>query len=120
MNQDIFKLVGLDEEGGRQESARGVMRLVCRTRDGGKLAIWGSSKNTTNIDLVAEAGFPCTINCYWREPAPWARNRYGHTHWIREDADLEIVSQHFETENEALSGDWSFPIQNRTRKPQAL
>ena len=95
MNQDIFHLVGIDEADGKRESARGSMRLVCRIKGGGKLAIWGSSGNTTNIDLVLQAGFPCTINCQWREPSSWAMKKYGHTHWVPEHADSEVTSSYF-------------------------
>lgn len=39
MSDDLFYLVGFDEEGER-ESAQGAKRLVCNLEGGGKLAIW--------------------------------------------------------------------------------
>ena len=90
MNHGTFRLVGLDERGGPQRSERGE-RLVCRIEGGGKLAIWGSEKSGANIELVQEAGFPCTVCCQWREPAPWAIEKFGHTHWAPESGSLKIV-----------------------------
>ena len=96
MSQGRFHLVGLDESGGKHEGVKGDIRLVCQIDGGGKLAIWGSIRNTRNIDLVMGASFPCVISCLWREPSSWARERYGHIHWVQENANLEVISQYFE------------------------
>ena len=91
MNHDTFRLIGLDERGA-QESMN-AKRLVCQIEGGGKLAIWGSEKSTENIDMVLKAGFPCAVHCQWREPSTWAIAEYGHTHWVPENAGLEVVQQ---------------------------
>ena len=88
MNHDTFRLIGLDEWGVQENE--GNRRLVCQIEGGGKLAIWGSEKSTENIDTVLKADFPCTVHCQWRKPSTWA-TEYGHTHWVPENASLEVV-----------------------------
>lgn len=92
MNYDTFRLLGRDERDAPQETDR-AQRLVCQIDNGGKLAIWGSEKNATNIHTVLNAGFPCTVHCQWRQPAPWAIEQFGHTHWVPEIASLKVVEQ---------------------------
>ena len=83
-----FVLVGLDEGG-----VRGITnpRLVCLIEDGGKLAIWGTLGNRTNIDLVLSQGMPCEVECAARAPSEWAQIQYGHTWWVPEDAPLCVI-----------------------------
>lgn len=88
MSDDLFYLVGLDEEDQR-EGAGGHKRLVCNIEGGGKLAIWGSERNTANIDTVLAVGLPCVVRCAGVEPKPWARIKFGHTHWVPEHVRLE-------------------------------
>lgn len=87
MNRSIFHLVEED----RHVSKGDNRYFACRTKDGDKVAFWGSNANTRNIDLVEAAGFPCTVNCQWRPPKAWAQDKFGHTHWVPENAELEIV-----------------------------
>ncbi len=71
MEEDVLKLVGYDE-GGLQDNA-GRKRLVCNLEGGGKVAIWGSTGDTANIDAVLAAGVPCEVRCRWPVPASWAQ-----------------------------------------------
>lgn len=87
MSEDLFYLVGFDEEGERQ-SAQGAKRLVCNVEGGGKLAIWGSERNRANIAAVLAAGLPCAVRCAYVEPESWGK-KYGHTHWVPEHVRLE-------------------------------
>lgn len=88
MGDDLFYIVGFDE-GGERAGASGAKRLVCNIDGDGKLAIWGSEQNRANIDAVLAAGLPCVVRCAWVEPKPWAKE-HGHTHWVREQARLEV------------------------------
>ena len=85
-----FRLVALDEPSGAQRTSESL-RLVCLMDSGGKLAIWRSDENRSNIDLVLKKGMPCTVECEYIEPAAWALV-YGHTHWVPESRSLRIVS----------------------------
>ena len=89
MPKATLRLVGFDE-GGVSGSPTNL-RLVCRIASGGKLAIWGKSGSRRNIDKVLQAGMPCTVVCEYRQPNEIHAVEYGHTHWVREDMDLEVV-----------------------------
>lgn len=90
MNQGRFRLVGLDEGG--VAGSPDNRRLVCNIDSGGKLAIWGKDGARRNIDTVLRAGVPCTVECQWREPNPVHADKFGHTHWVREDLELKVVT----------------------------
>lgn len=89
VNRGRFRLIAFDEGG--VNGAPDNLRLVCRVEGGGKLAIWGKTDSRRSIDAVLAAGVPCTVECEWREPNPIQAERFGHTHWVREDLDLKVV-----------------------------
>ena len=90
MEFGTFRLNCLDEPNGPKVTSK-AKRLVCQIEGGGKLVIWGSQENSTNIDTVRSAGLPCTVRCQWRRPGDWGSGKFGHTHWVPESAELEIV-----------------------------
>ena len=88
-SSDIFRLVGYDEGGVRGAPDR--RRLVCHIEDGGKIAFWGQDGSRRNIDAVLNAGIPCTVECEYFPPKPNMAQRFGHTHWVPQDAWLRIL-----------------------------
>ncbi len=92
MASGTFHLVRFDEDGpkGRPDKRR----LVCVIESGGKLAIWGQevpSRNMRNIDFVLKAGMPCKVECEYQEPEEWAKERFGHTHWVAQGFKLRVI-----------------------------
>ena len=89
-----FTLIAFDEDEPHVRlGPTGQLRLVCRTDGGGKIAIWGSDDSRRNIDVVLVEGLPCTIECGYTESLPpWART-YGHTQWVRQHSDLQVVGE---------------------------
>ncbi len=89
-----FTLIAFDEDDPHvRKGPTGKLRLVCRTRQGGKIAIWGSDDSRRNIDAVRTAGLPCTIECEYTESLPrWALD-YGHTQWVSQDSHLQVVQE---------------------------
>ena len=89
-----FTLIAFDEDAPHvKKGPTGKLRVVCRTRTGSKVAIWGSDDSRRNIDLVRAAGLPCTVECEYTERLPpWAMD-YGHTHWVSQDSHLHVVEQ---------------------------
>ena len=85
-----FRLIAFDEAG-PVEGPSTNRRLVCAIEGGGKLAIWGSDDSRQNIDAVLRTGLPCTVECTWREPNRQHAEKYGHTHWVRQDSSFRIV-----------------------------
>jgi len=85
-----FTVVRYDEGGVRGQSDN--LRLVCVVSGGDKLALWGSARNSKNIDLVRQHGLPCKVRCQYRNPSPMHYEKFGHTHWVPEDYTVEIVS----------------------------
>jgi hypothetical protein len=83
-------LMGFDEGGVRGKPDN--LRLVCQIDPGGKLAVWGREGNRRNIDSVLTAGLPCIVECEFREPNDWGTG-FGHTHWVREDQALRVVTE---------------------------
>jgi hypothetical protein len=93
MKTGQFHLVKFDEGGlaGPLENRR----LVCVTDDDRKLAIWGQEspqRNMRNIEALLNAGMPCTVECEYRMPADWAKQK-GHTHWVPQDSKLRVLPQ---------------------------
>ena len=86
----ILTLTGFDEGGIRENE--GKLRLICNIEDGGKLALWGSRQNRHNIDAVLGVQLPCTVDCECDEPASWASERFGHTHWVAPGSRVEILA----------------------------
>ena len=89
MQKGTFKLIRYDEGGIRGSPER--LRLVCNTESGHLIAIWGSESSTRNIDLVRDAGLPCTIECEFRPPNPVHAEKLGHTHWVPENTQLRVI-----------------------------
>ena len=87
-----FRLVAYDEGGVRGTPGR--RRLVCNIEGGGKIAIWGQDGSRRNVDAVLNAGIPCTVECEFCSPNPNMAQRFGHTHWVPQDARLRIVQDH--------------------------
>jgi hypothetical protein len=90
MARGTFRLSGFDEGGVRGTPDN--LRLVCVLEGGGKLAIWGKDGASENIDKVVRAGLPCNIECEFRPPGDVQAQKFGHTHWVRQDYDLTIVT----------------------------
>ena len=88
-HQTEFVLTGVDPGSG--DGAPANRRLVCLLEGDGKFAIWGRDGNTKHIDMVQAAGFPCTISCDWREVPAWAHEKYGHPHWLEENAYMKVL-----------------------------
>ena len=89
MNKGTFRLDSYDEGG--LKGNLDALRLVCNIEDGGKLVLWGKYGATQNIDIVLKAGLPCTIECYYQSPNEIHAQKYGHTHWVREDYDVKVI-----------------------------
>ena len=89
-----FRLVAFDEGGVRGAPYR--RRLVCNIEGGGKMAISGQDGSRRNIDAVLNAGTPCTVECEYRSPSPHMAQRFGHTHWVPQDARLRILEDHLD------------------------
>ena len=53
--------------------------------------LWGEDGHSGNIDKVVQAGFPCTIECEYREPGEKFAQQYGHTHWGNQESELHVV-----------------------------
>ena len=91
-----FRLISFDEDGEEGQDAD-HRRLVCNIEGGGKIAIWGSKDSRRNIDsvlnAVENAGFPCDIECEYRQPKPWAKEncKIKHTYWVPESCHLRIL-----------------------------
>lgn len=85
----VFRIVEFEEGGVAGEPSH--LRLVCRTEDGGKMAIWGREENRRNIDAVLDAGAPCTVESEYRDPKPELAERFGHTHLVRQEYRLRVV-----------------------------
>ena len=66
-------------------------RLVCNIEGGGKVAIWGREGARHNIDAILTTGLPCTVECEYSSPNPNMAQRFGHTHWVPQDARLRIL-----------------------------
>lgn len=88
-NQTEFRLTAIDP--GSTDDHPKHRRLVCLIEGGGKLVIWGRDGNTKHIDDVLQAAFPCVVSCDWIEPPAWARQQYGHTHWLEENAFMRVL-----------------------------
>jgi hypothetical protein len=84
-----FHIIAFDEGGVRGTPDN--RRLVCVLDSGGKLAIWGRDGASSNIDKVMRAGLPCIVECEYRGPGQVQAERFGHTHWVREDSDLRVI-----------------------------
>ena len=93
MQQATFHLVAFDE-GGVKLNPENLeeLRLVCQIKGGGKLAIWGSPQTRANIDAVLAEGVPCHVRCDYKNPKPWGKQLYGHTHWVPQGGRLSIVA----------------------------
>ena len=93
MQQATFHLVAFDE-GGVKLNPENLeeLRLVCQIKGGGKLAIWGSPQTRANIDTVLAEGVPCHVRCDYKNPKPWGKQLYGHTHWVPQGGRLSIVA----------------------------
>lgn len=92
MNRLRLRLVGYDEGGISGNDER--MRLVCQIEGGGLIAIWGRTKPTNemrNINAVISAGLPCIIECDVRIPNRAHSEKFGHAHWVPEDAYLKVA-----------------------------
>ena len=87
---DTFRLIALDEGGVRGSPAH--RRLVCNIEGAGKLVIWGRDGSRRNIDAVLSAGLPCTVECESSSPRPEMARRFGHTHSVSPNAELQIVN----------------------------
>jgi hypothetical protein len=88
-----FRLISFDEGGVSGSPAH--RRLVCLAEGGGKIAIWGREiplNNMRNIQVVLAAGLPCTIQCDHQPPGQEEAEKFGHTHWVREDFSLRVVT----------------------------
>lgn len=93
METRTFRLLGLDEGGVRKSGNNNEnWRLVCITRDDGKLAIWGDDSSHQNIDTVQAAGMPCEVECECIAPQDWAR-KHGHTYWVPQGRSLRVVNR---------------------------
>lgn len=57
-----------------------------------------------NINAVVRAGMPCSVACESIPPPSAFEQRYGHSHWVPESAQLRIVK---ETRGELLEADWT-------------
>lgn len=89
-----FTLIAFDEQPHVRAGPTGQLRLVCRLKGGGKIAIWGSEGSRRNIDAVRAAGLPCIVECGYTERLPrWAREEYGHTQWVDQHSDLHVVEE---------------------------
>ena len=86
-----FTLTGLDEGYVRKSKTNNNLRLVCRTAEDGKLAIWGGPGDRRNIDAVLAAGLPCTVECE-TAPVDSRFEQYGHTAWVPQGAYLRVVA----------------------------
>ena len=86
----VFRLIAFDEPGPVAGSSNN-RRLVCKIEGGGKIAIWGSEDSMQNINAVLAAGLRCNVECTWREPNLQHAEKYGHTHWVRQDFPLRVV-----------------------------
>ena len=84
-----FRLIAYEEV--RVEGESEHRRLVCVTDSGDKVAIWGNDSNMRNIDTVRQAGLPCTVECEYRGPSDFATQRFGHTHWVRQNMFLRVI-----------------------------
>ena len=89
MKSGTFRFVRFDEDGvaGKPDN----LRLVCITDTKQKVAIWGQAGERSNIDAVLGAGLPCTVETEWRDPSPFYAERFGHTHWVRQDFRLVVT-----------------------------
>lgn len=86
-----FRLIAFDEGGVAGPSEN--LRLVCESEGGGKVAIWGRDGSRHNIDVVLDAGVPCTVECDYTTQIPqWARE-FGHTQWVSQNSSVQIVEQ---------------------------
>ncbi len=90
--RDTFRIVKFDEGGVKGGPPDKQWRLVCVLDGGGKLAIWGEDGVMGNINKVEKAGLPCTVKCEYQDPKDYAREQFGHTCWVQQDFDLEIVA----------------------------
>ena len=89
MERATLRLVACDEGG--VSGTPDNLRLVCLATGGKKVAFWGSQGRRENIDKVLRAGLPCTIECEYREPGRIQGDKFGHTHWVRQDFQLNVV-----------------------------
>jgi hypothetical protein len=89
MPRATFRLIGFDEGGVR--GTPDSLRLVCLLEGSGKLAIWGKANNSKNIEKVVAVALPCSVECEYRPPATVQAERFGHTHWVREDFNLRVL-----------------------------
>jgi hypothetical protein len=87
-----FELIGFDEGGVQRSRHNRNLRLVCLTKGGGKLAVWGSVGSTENIDKVQSAGMPCEVECECISPELWAV-RHGHSYWVPQTYKLDVRSK---------------------------
>jgi len=86
-----FTIVEYDEGGVVRSQDKPNLRLVCLTDSNERLVIWGEEgKNRTNIDKVLRAGLPCQLCCEYKEPSEDFKTRFGHKHWVPQDAKLEV------------------------------
>ena len=86
---ETFRITALDEGG--VMGTPDHLRLVCRLEGGGKVVLWGGEVSRLNIDAVLSAGVPCTIESEYRPPKPDLAEKFGHTHWVPQDARLRVV-----------------------------
>ena len=86
---DTFRIVAFDE--GEVKGTPDHLRLVCEIEGGGKVVLWGGETSRHNIDAVLSTGLPCTIESEYRPPKPDLAEKFGHTHWVPQDARLRVV-----------------------------
>jgi len=86
-----FTIVNYEEGGPRESQGSPNIRLVCVTNVNEKLVVWGEKGNTANIDKVIAAGLPCELECEYREPDDWAKDKFGHKYWVPQHAKVKVV-----------------------------
>jgi hypothetical protein len=100
MALNTFEITVFDEGGPKKSRQKQKnLRLVCNTNNSEKIAIWGTDtvkyKNRKNVDTVynayLEKGFPVKIECETKPPKPDYKEKYGHTHWVDENDELNIL-----------------------------
>ena len=84
----VFEVIAIESDSDGHDPY--PLRVVCLTKQQGKLVVWGAEGKMDNIQRIREATLPCTVHCIPAEPPAVATEEQGHTAWVHPTDWLQL------------------------------